>query len=65
MSDLAEQLIALDLVDEFHFVIVPFIVGEGRRLLGGTSLANKLNLKLAGSKVFKSGAVALHYLKQA
>jgi dihydrofolate reductase len=61
--DLAEQLIALGLVDEFYFVILPYVVGEGRRLLGGTSLPEKLKLKLAGSKTFESGAVALHYLK--
>ena len=61
--DLAEQLIALGLVDEFYFVILPVIVGEGRRLLGGTSLPAKLNLKLIESKTFTSGAVALHYMK--
>jgi len=62
--DLAEQLIALGLVDEFYFVILPVMVGKGRRLLGGTDLPERLNLKLAGSTVFKSGGVALHYLKQ-
>ena len=62
--DLAEQLIALGLVDEFYFFILPIIVGEGRRLLEGTGLPAKLNLKLAESKIFRSGAVALHYLKQ-
>jgi dihydrofolate reductase len=62
--DLAEQLIALGLVDEFYFVILPVIVGEGRRLLEGTGLLERLNLKLVGSNIFKSGGVALHYLKQ-
>lgn len=61
--DLAEQLIALGLVDECCFVILPFIVGEGRRLLGGTNLPARLNLKLADAKTFASGAVALHYRK--
>ena len=61
--DLAEQLIALGVVDEFYFVILPIVVGTGRRLLGGTGLAERLKLKLVGSKIFKSGAVALHYLK--
>jgi len=59
--DLAEQLIALGLVDEFYFVIFPVIVGKGRRLLEGTGLSKRLNLKLVGSKTFKSGGVALHY----
>ncbi|MNJ99023.1 hypothetical protein D3C87_167950 [compost metagenome] len=62
--DLPSQLIALDLVDEFHFVIHPVIVGEGRRLLDDTQLRDRLNLKLVESKVLESGAVALHYLKQ-
>jgi len=62
--DLPAQLIALGLVDEFYFVVHPFIVGEGRRLLEDTGQPEKLNLKLVGSKIFKSGCVALQYLKQ-
>lgn len=62
--DLAEQLIALGLVDEFYFIVFPIIVGQGRRLLEGTSLPAKLNLKLVGSKTFRSGGMAHHYLKQ-
>lgn len=58
------QLIELGLVDEFHFVVQPIIAGEGRRLGEGVSLAERLRLKLVDSKVLKSGAVALHYLKQ-
>jgi dihydrofolate reductase len=61
--DVAGQLIALGLVDEFYFVIFPVMVGKGRRLLESTHLPEKLKLKLAGSKTFSSGAVVLHYLK--
>jgi len=61
---LPAQLIALGLVDEFYFVVHPVIVGEGRRLLEDTGLPEQLNLKLVGSKILKSGCVALHYLKQ-
>ena len=61
--DLAEQLIALGLVDEFYFFILPVIVGEGRRLMEGAGLSERLKLKLIESKVFTSGALALHYLK--
>ena len=60
----AAQLIELGLVDEFHFVVLPAVVGEGRRLGEGVNLPEKLNLKLVDSKVLKSGAVALHYVKQ-
>jgi dihydrofolate reductase len=58
------QLIELGLVDEYRFVIQPVVAGEGRRLLEGISLQEKLQLKLVESRIFKSGCVALHYLKQ-
>jgi dihydrofolate reductase len=51
-------------VDEFHIAVHPVIAGEGRRLLEGISLQEKLQLKLVESKTFKSGSIALHYLKQ-
>jgi len=58
------QLIELGLVDEYRFVVGPIVAGEGRRLLEGVSLQERLQLKLVESKVFKSGCVALRYLKQ-
>lgn len=61
--DVPSQLIELGLIDEYRFVIQPIVVGEGRRLLEGISLQEKLQLQLAGSKIFKSGCVALRYLK--
>ncbi len=62
--DIPSQLIELGLVDEYRFVIGPTVAGEGRRLLDGVSQPEKLHLKLVESKIFKSGCVALHYLKQ-
>jgi dihydrofolate reductase len=62
--DVASQLIELGLVDEYRFVVQPIIAGQGRRLLEGVSLQEKLKLKLMESKIFKSGSVALHYIKQ-
>ena len=61
---LPSQLIELGLVDEYRFVVGPILAGEGRRLMGGVSLPEKLQLKLVESKLFKSGCVALRYLKQ-
>jgi len=58
------QLIELGLVDEYRFVVQPIIAGGGSRLLEGVSLPEKLQLKLVESKIFKSGCVALRYLKQ-
>jgi len=60
---IASQLIELGLVDEYHFVVQPIVAGEGKRLLEGISLPERLQLKLVESKVFKSGCVALRYLK--
>ena len=57
------QLIERGLVDEYRFVVQPIIAGEGRRLLEGISLPEKLQLKLVESKIFKSGCIALRYLK--
>jgi len=62
--DIPSQLIELGLVDEYHFVVGPILAGEGRRLLDGVNLPEKLQLRLVESKTFKSGCVALHYLKQ-
>jgi dihydrofolate reductase len=58
------QLIELGLVDEFHFVVQPIIAGAGRRLFEDGRLPERLQLKLVESKSFKSGCVALRYLKQ-
>jgi len=57
------QLIELGLVDEYRFVVGPSVAGEGRRLLEGVSLPERAQLKLVESKIFKSGCVALRYLK--
>ena len=61
--DIPSQLIELGLVDEYRFVVGPVVAGEGRRLLEGVSLPEKLQLKPVESKFFKSGCVALRYLK--
>jgi len=58
------QLIEPGLVDEYRFVVQPIVAGEGRRLLEGVSLPEKLQLTLVETKTFKSGCVALRYLKQ-
>jgi dihydrofolate reductase len=62
--DIPSQLIELGLVDEYRFVITPVVAGEGRRLLEAVNLPDKFRLTLVESKIFKSGCVALRYLKQ-
>src|SRR6516162_4321210 len=62
--NIPSQLVELGLVDEYRFVVQPIVVGEGRRLLEGVSLRERLQLEFVESKIFKSGCVALRYLKQ-
>ncbi len=62
--DVPSQLMELGLIDEYRFVVVPIIAGEGRRLFEGVNLPEKRQLKLVESKTVKSGSVALRYLKQ-
>ena len=62
--DIPSQLIELNLIDEYRFVMSPVIAGEGRRLLEGVSLHDRLQLRLVDSHIFKSGSVALRFAKQ-
>jgi dihydrofolate reductase len=64
MVPFLSQLVESGIIDEYHFIVHPIVAGEGRRLLEGISLQEKLQLKLVESTVFKSGCVALRYLKQ-
>ncbi|GAB3989789.1 dihydrofolate reductase family protein [Spirosoma daeguense] len=61
---LLPELIKAGIIDEFNLVVHPVLVGTGRQLLAGGSLQENLELKLVDTKVFKSGCVALHYVKQ-
>lgn len=58
--DLPSQLMGLGLIDEFHFVIHPTIVGEGRRIAEGMTLM--LKPKLINTTTIPGGFVDLHYL---
>jgi dihydrofolate reductase len=62
---LSSQLLGDELIDEYRMVIHPVIVGKGRRLFEEASLQERVPLRLVGTRVFKSGCVALHYLKDA
>jgi dihydrofolate reductase len=46
------QLVELGLIDEYHFLVHPIVIGEGRRLFEGSNLQEKLQLKLVKSTVF-------------
>lgn len=57
------RLIEWGLVDEFHVVVHPVIVGEGRRLFTDMQLPENLGLKLVASQTLSVGCMALHYEK--
>lgn len=52
-------LAELGLIDEYEFVVHPRLAGHGPTLFAG--LSKYVDLKLAGRREFKSGAVALRY----
>lgn len=55
------QLIALNLVDEYHILVQPIVAGAGRRLLSELNLPENIPLQFLDSIVFKSGSVLLRY----
>ena len=61
--ELPARLIEMGFVDEFHMVVHPVIVGEGRRLFSEMKLPDNLGLKLMASQTLGTGCVALRYEK--
>jgi len=62
--ELPAQLIEWGLIDEFHIVVHPVIVGQGRRLFADMHLLENLDLRLVGSQTLSGGCVALQYKKK-
>lgn len=56
---LPRALADLGLIDEYEFLVQPFLAGHGPRLLDG--LHEHLELELVDRRDFRSGAVALRY----
>lgn len=56
---LARSIAALNLIDDFVFLVHPRIAGHGPTLFSG--LPVPLDLKLTGQQTFDSGAIALTY----
>jgi len=61
--ELPAKLIELGLIDEFHMVVHPVIVGEGRRLFTELNLPENQDLKLIDTKTLGSGCIAMRYEK--
>ncbi|HEX6533511.1 MAG TPA: dihydrofolate reductase family protein [Gemmatimonadaceae bacterium] len=56
---LAQDLIAADLIDEYHLQICPTMVGAGRRLFPDRE--GYTRLRRVGVRSYESGVVVLHY----
>jgi dihydrofolate reductase len=57
----AAQLIELDLVDDYYFLVQPFISGAGHRLFNTEKPLAKRKLHFENAQSFHSGAVLLCY----
>jgi len=59
---LAQDLIAADLIDDYHLQICPTLVGAGRRLF--PELEGYARLRRVGVRTYDTGVVFLHYEPQ-
>ena len=57
-ADLVHTLMQHNLIDEYHLMVYPIVLGIGKRLFDGTSSAT---LKLLEAQTFSSGVVVLTY----
>jgi dihydrofolate reductase len=58
---LARALLTHDLVDELHLLVVPVLIGAGRRLFGGAPAPGRFDLVAAATT--RSGVVAARYAR--
>ena len=59
---LAQELIAADLIDEYHFQLCPTLVGGGRQLF--PTLESYARLQRMNVRTYDTGVVFLHYEPQ-
>ncbi|MBM6614571.1 dihydrofolate reductase family protein [Desemzia sp. RIT804] len=57
-AELAGQAMRAGLIDEYHLLIHPIILGGGKRALPDNL---RMRLKLLGERRFRSGVIHLHY----
>jgi dihydrofolate reductase len=60
-GSIVSQLTQHDLIDEYHFIVGPILLGSGQSLVTGVSKRSRLNLFEA--KQYPSGNVALRYAR--
>jgi len=57
-GSIIQQFANFGLIDEYHLVVVPIILGAGKSLFKDVKI---MNLKLLGARAFKNGIVLLKY----
>ena len=57
-GSVVQQLAKLGLIDEYQFVVVPVVLGEGKRLFEGVA---ETDLKLYETKAFPNGVLVTKY----
>ena len=60
-GSLVSQLTQHGLIDEYHFVVCPVLLGKGRPLIAG--VPNTARLKLLDSKAYPMGNIVLRYTR--
>jgi dihydrofolate reductase len=58
-ATLVKTLVEHDLIDEFHLLVYPLVLGSGKRLF--KDLAKPVDLKLLETRSFPTGVVLLSY----
>jgi dihydrofolate reductase len=60
-GSIVSQLTQDGMIDEYHFVVCPILLGSGRSLLSGVS--KSLRLDLLEVKQYQSGDILLRYMR--
>jgi dihydrofolate reductase len=60
-ATLASSLLELGLIDDYRVILSPILLGGGSPMF--TNMKHRINLKLAGTTLLKSGVVVLYYQK--
>jgi dihydrofolate reductase len=60
-GQLVQTLLAHDLVDELHLMVIPVVVGSGKRLFGGGTVPGRFDL--VATATTRSGVVVGRYAR--
>lgn len=58
-ANIINQLLSLQMIDEYYISIIPYILGKGTKLFNGNGSSQELSL--INSRMYDSGLVQLHY----